>query len=226
MVHNLCKQIMAAGLGGDEELAAKMLPTDYLPGCRRFTPGIDYLRALKQPNVTLHQCNISHINEHTIHGEDGSAEDVDLIICATGFDTSFIPPWPSVGRANHRLDVDWADKPKAYAGACVANYPNYFIAAGPGTPVAAGSFFRAMEWKMQYIAQWCEKIAAEDIKSICVKQDAVDDYDAWTEEFFQRTVFVDGCRSWYKSGKNGNRVTAVYAGSPLHFRGMWTAEFI
>jgi hypothetical protein len=35
----------------------------------------------------------------------------------------------------------------------------------------------------------------EDIKSACVKQDVLDDYDAWTEEFFQRTVFVDGCRS-------------------------------
>jgi cation diffusion facilitator CzcD-associated flavoprotein CzcO len=84
---------MVAGLGGDEELATKMLPKDFLPGCRRMTPGLDYLQALKKPNVTLHQCSIKRISEHTIHGEDGSAEDVDLIFCATGFDTSFIPPW-------------------------------------------------------------------------------------------------------------------------------------
>ena len=221
MVHDLCKQVMTASLGGDEERAAKMLPKTYLPGCRRLTPGLEYMQALQKPNVILHHCPIKRISEHAVHGEDGSAEDVDLIVCATGFDSSFIPPWSSVGRANHRLDIDWVDTPKAYAGTCAANYPNYFVTSGPGTPLTAGSFFRVLSWKMEYIVQWCEKIAADDIKSICVKQDVVDDYDAWSEEFFKRTVYVDPCRSWYKSGKNGRKVTAVYAGSPLHYRGRY-----
>jgi cation diffusion facilitator CzcD-associated flavoprotein CzcO len=76
--------------------------------------------------------------------EDDSAEDVDLIVCVTGFDTSFIPAWSSVGHADHRLDVDWDDAPKPYAGTCAANYPNYFIATGPGTPITGGPFLHIM----------------------------------------------------------------------------------
>ena len=223
-VQDMCKKMMVSGFGGDEELANKMTPKDYLPGCRRLTPGRDYLKALQQPNVTLRQCSIKRIDEHRIYGEDGSVEEVDLIVCATGFDSSAIPPWPSVGRANHRLEVDWADTAKAYAGACAAHYPNYFITSGPGTPITAGSFFRIMYWKMEYIAQWLEKIAADGIKTICVKQDVVDDWDAYSEEFFKRTVFVDGCRSWYKSGKKGGKVIGIFPGSPLHYRGMSSCE--
>ena len=92
MVHGLSKQMMIAGFGGNEELANRMMPKDYLPGCCRLAGGRDYLNALQQSNVTLHHCSVKRIGEHTIYGEDGSVEDVDLIVCATGFDTSFIPP--------------------------------------------------------------------------------------------------------------------------------------
>ena len=104
---------------------------------------------------------------------------------------------------------------KRYADICAPNHPDSFIIAGLGTTVTAGSFFRVMYWKIKYIVQWYETIAADDIKNECVKQDvagecvaqdvvdecgeqdAMDEYDVWTNEFFQQVVFVDGCRSWY-----------------------------
>ena len=67
---------------------------------------------------------------------------------------------------------------------------------------------------------WLDKIAADDIKTVCIKQDAVDDWDAYSEEFFKRTVFTGACRSWYKGGKKGDNVTAIFPGSPLHYGGM------
>ena len=58
---------------------------------------------------------------------------------------------------------------------------------------------------MNYIVQRLDKITANDIKAFCVKQDAVDDWDAYSEVFFKRTVFTGGCHSWDKGGKKGGR---------------------
>jgi hypothetical protein len=51
-------------------------------------------------------CYIKGIGEHAIYGEDNSKERVDFIVCATGFDISFIPLWSSVDHNNHCLDVN------------------------------------------------------------------------------------------------------------------------
>lgn len=42
------------------------------------------------------------------------------------------------------------------------------------------------------------------------------DYNTYTQQFHRRkTVWAGGCRSWYK---NGGTVTAMYAGSVLHYK--------
>jgi hypothetical protein len=55
----------------------------------------------------------------------------------------------------------------------------------------------------------------------------VDDYNVYSQEFLKRTVWTSGCRSWYKNGKVDGKVTAMYAGSVLHYKEIleeWRAE--
>ncbi|KAI9810464.1 MAG: hypothetical protein M1827_006240 [Pycnora praestabilis] len=61
-------------------------------------------------------------------------------------------------------------------------------------------------------------MANEDIKSVDVKEDVVDDWNVWGDELLKRSVWASGCRSWYKNGKVDGRITALYPGSPLHFK--------
>jgi hypothetical protein len=81
-----------------------------------------------------------------------------------------------------------------------------------------------MEWASGYAVKWAEKIAAEDIHSIEPKQDAVDDFNVYTQEYLKRTVYTSHCRSWYKNNKIDGPVTAMWAGSPMHFKDMMSTQ--
>lgn len=51
-----------------------------------------------------------------------------------------------------------------------------------------------------------KKIQHENIRSISVKQDAVDEIYAHFDQFHKKTVFQEECRSWFKDGKQKNRI--------------------
>lgn len=51
-----------------------------------------------------------------------------------------------------------------------------------------------------------KKIQHENIRSVDVKQEALDDIYAHFDEFHKTTVFQENCRSWFKDGKIKNRI--------------------
>lgn len=53
-----------------------------------------------------------------------------------------------------------------------------------------------------------------------VRSDATHDYNVYTQKFMKGTAWSSGCRSWYKNGKIDGRVTAMYAGSVIHYKEM------
>jgi cation diffusion facilitator CzcD-associated flavoprotein CzcO len=216
-VHNEFKKQMEERLKNDPVLMAKLIP-DWRVGCRRITPGEGYLEALQADNVTASFSEIQKITDRGIQTVDGHKE-FDAIVCATGFDVSFCPFWNLVGRNGWMLAEDWKDDPEAYFGVCAAGLPNYFMFNGPNCPVGHGSLLAVMEWTSEYILRWCNKIATEDIKSVSVKDKVVAEYNVYSQEFLKRTVWSGGCRSWYKNGKVDGKVTAMYAGSILHYKG-------
>ena len=50
------------------------------------------------------------------------------------------------------------------------------------------------------------KIQTQAIKSLDVKQEALDDIYAHFDEFHKTTVWQEECRSWFKDGKVKNRI--------------------
>jgi hypothetical protein len=56
-------------------------------------------------------------------------------------------------------------------------------------------------------------------RSVCVTREAVRDYNEYSQALLKGTVWAADCKSWYKNGKTEGKVTALYAGSVLHFRG-------
>lgn len=95
---------------------------------------------------------------------------------------------------------------------------NYFIFNGPNCPIGHGSLLSVLDWSATYILKFIRKISTQNIKSATVSRAACDDYNVYTQEFLKRTVWTSGCRSWYKNGKVEGRVTAMYAGSILHYK--------
>lgn len=106
----------------------KFLTPDFEIGCRRFTPGDHYLHALQQDNVEMVTDHITLVTESGVCDATSTIRDVDAIICATGFETSYEPRFPILGRDGYSLSENWGtDKTtESYMGAMVAQFPNFF----------------------------------------------------------------------------------------------------
>jgi len=108
---------------------AEMLLPSYPVGCRRQTPGPGFLEALIQDNVEMRWDDIGTVTETGIRTKTGEDKEYDVIVCATGFDTTFQPAFPLIGRNGVNLAEKWAtEQPKAYFGISVPEFPNYFCA--------------------------------------------------------------------------------------------------
>lgn len=116
---------MTACLGGDEKLCKALIPS-YPLGCRRMTPAPGYLEAVRSPSTELITEGIAGFVKEGIQLESGRIIELDAIICATGFDTSFTPRFPLVGRDGDIRDRFREDIPRGYMSCALPSVPNYF----------------------------------------------------------------------------------------------------
>ncbi|PSR83016.1 hypothetical protein BD289DRAFT_293034 [Coniella lustricola] len=209
-------ELMLARLGGDEELARRMIPSFDI-GCRRASPGPGYLEAFTRDNVDLVTQPIERVTSSGIRTTDGNEFELDAIVCATGFDVSYRPPWPLVGRWGVALDEHWKDEPYAYLGLMAAGFPNLFMFAGPNSPIGHGGLMPTLQWAAEWMCKWIKKMAEEDIKFVDPKPEVVEELNAYGDEIMQTLVWSGGCRSWYKNHRVDGRVTAVWPGSGLSY---------
>ena len=186
-------------------------------GCRRTTPGTGYLEALCEDNVDYISTGIERINEDSITLVDGQTIKLDVLVCATGFQTSAPPPFPIHGLDGLAINDRWSPHPETYMSMTVDGFPNSFFMLGPNGAIGSGSLTIMIETYGDYVVKCIRKIQKEDIKSMTVKRARVKDFQSLCKEYFKRTVYVDQCRSWYRSeGGSGDMIIALWPGSTLH----------
>ncbi|KAJ9497968.1 hypothetical protein H2202_006571 [Exophiala xenobiotica] len=191
------------------------LKPKFVPGCRRLTPGVGYLEALTQDNVDFINTPIEKVTKNSVLTSDGKEYQIDAIACATGFDTSFMPAFPIVGRDGARISDIWSHHASAYMSHSVPNFPNYFFVGGPNSATGGGSLLIIFESIIGYVVKAVAKLSREHLRSIQVKPSALASWNAYLQAYFPRTVHVDDCSSWYKV--NG-KITGLWPGSSLHAR--------
>lgn len=118
-------------------LEERLIPQWHV-GCRRLTPGVGYLESLGKENVEVVYGEIERISEHGCVCDNGQEYPVDVLICATGFDTTFKPRFPIIGPDGKNLQDEWKDSPESYFGIAAAGFPNYLIFLGPNCPIGNG----------------------------------------------------------------------------------------
>jgi cation diffusion facilitator CzcD-associated flavoprotein CzcO len=121
------KELMRKRLADKPELLDQILP-DFPPHCRRLTPGPGYLEALTKDNLDFIQTPISHFTKDAIVTTDGVHRPVDAIICSTGANVDFAPPFPIVA-GEYDLSRDWRPEgkfgfPYTYIGIATPGLPN------------------------------------------------------------------------------------------------------
>ncbi|KFZ01648.1 hypothetical protein V501_09887, partial [Pseudogymnoascus sp. VKM F-4519 (FW-2642)] len=215
----LFRKTMTERLGSSEKgkKLAEMLIPEFPVGCRRQTPGPNFLETLIQPNVETRWDDIAKITEKGILTKSGEELEFDAIVCATGFDTSFQPRFPIIGKDGASLGAQWNDTPEAYFGITVPNFPNYFCFIGPNFPISNGSLVLGVQAVSSYIYNCINKLQTENVRSMEVMTEACNDYNEHLQTYLQRTVWVENCRSWYKRGTTDGKVVAIYGGTTFHY---------
>ena len=209
---------MRKALNYNEDLCSKLIP-EWTLGCRRLTPGEGYLESFLLDHVSLTQSSITGITPNGIQTEE-KHHDLDVIVCATGFDVSHVPHYPVTGRHGVTLEDKWKDEPESYLSLACPDMPNYFIFTGPNATVGHGTLLTSMNWSADWMVQWLRKIASENIKSVVPKQSATDEFVRYGDEIHKTLTWTGGCRSWYKNHRKDGRVTATWPGSALLYQKM------
>lgn len=79
-VHKMMIEQMKQRIGpGNEELKSRLIPK-WAPGCRRITPGDQYLETLIQPHVEPVFGEIKHLTNTSIVMENGTDHAIDVLV--------------------------------------------------------------------------------------------------------------------------------------------------
>lgn len=177
---------------------------EFAVGCRRLTPGPGYLEALCEDNVRTHSpllpycvasypsqvtLETTHIARVTATGVvlvDGRQVPLDVLICATGYDTSFLYPFPIIGRDGMKLTDRWASHAEAYLSMAVDGFPNLWFGFGPNSALNSGSNVLSIEKQVDYAVAAVAKMQRERLRTIEVKPEALREFNEYAQEYFKK----------------------------------------
>lgn len=180
---------------GNEDLKQHLIPT-WPPGCRRLTPGEGYLEALTKDNVTRVYDEIKKITPRGLEDVTGKLHEVDIIVAATGFDTSFKPPFRILGVDGIDMceEFDRTGIPNVYLSMTVPKFPNYFTINGFRGSWATGTALNSHEACVNYIVQCFGRIQSENIRALEVKMKIVESLYEHIDEWHKRSVWGADCK--------------------------------
>ncbi|KAF7591734.1 hypothetical protein BBP40_001178 [Aspergillus hancockii] len=198
----------------DPELRQKLTP-NFTPGCRRWTPGEQYITAVQQPHVHLVEDHVAALTEHGLRTDAGDEYECEIIVCATGF-SPYDPRFPVIGRDGITLSDCWGGEGpcESYMAAMVAQFPNFFAFHPPNCPIN-GSAFPGIERTSDYITRILIRLQTDRLRSVSVRPDAQRDFNKWVQSQMSDMVWSDSCKSWYKN-KYG-KIVVPWPGTTKHY---------
>ena len=199
----------------DPTLRHQLVPT-YPLGCKRIIYSNDFYPALGQPHVTLVTAGIERVTSHGIRTVDGEEHPVDVLVCATGFDTvRLLSSVEVTGLGGRTLREAWAQGPEAYHGVTVAGFPNMFLMLGPNTGTGHTSTLLFIEPEVQHAIACMQRVKKQGSRWIDVRADVMATHNQQLQRRLAGSVWTH-CRSWYRM--EGGRVVALFPG--------FTAEYV
>uniref|UniRef100_A0A8H7K9T6 FAD/NAD(P)-binding domain-containing protein n=1 Tax=Bionectria ochroleuca TaxID=29856 RepID=A0A8H7K9T6_BIOOC len=215
-VRDAFTQLMKERLAKKPEIFETLLPS-FGVTCRRLTPGLGYLEALVQDNVDFINTPIVKATPTGLVLKNGETRELDILVCATGFQTSAPPPFTVTGRNNTTMQEKFEPFPETYLSLATDGFPNYFMMMGPNAAIGTGPLTTMIEKTGDYIVKCIRKLQKENISSMEPKAARVKDFSKIIEKYFDKTVYLDECNSWYKKKTSkGDRIIGIWPGSALH----------
>ena len=205
------------------ETRDKLRP-DFIFGSKRPLVSSDWFPTFNRPNVELVTESIDRVTETTIVTADGHERAIDVMILATGFETTrFLSVIDVTGRAGRRLDDAWCDGARAYRGITVSGFPNLFMLYGPNTN--NGSILFNIERQTDYVLRHLERMEKDDLDWIDLRPDAMDQYNERLQDEISAVRPWQGEVNGYYRAKSGLNVTQWPHGMTRYEQEVSTPDF-
>jgi cation diffusion facilitator CzcD-associated flavoprotein CzcO len=143
-------------------------------------------RVLTTFQTTLETVPIARVTPTGVVLADGRSVPLDVIVCATGFNTTYHYPFDIVGRNGVKLNDRWAPHAEAYLALAVDGFPNLFWGLGPNSGVNSGSLLAVLEKQVEFAVAAALKLQRERLATIEVKRDAVLAWRAYMERHWPK----------------------------------------
>ncbi|MCV7302958.1 NAD(P)/FAD-dependent oxidoreductase [Mycobacterium barrassiae] len=203
---------------GDDSLRDALTPR-YPFRCKRVLLGEKYYLALRRPHVELVTDPIARVTESGVITAGGRAVDVDVIVLATGFETSsYLSGLEVIGVSGERLHDRWGEDPRAYLGVAVSGFPNFFMLYGPNTNQGANSIIYILEAGARLMASAVTRLARHG-GHLDVRPEVEARFNAQIAADLEQTIWTQ-CDSYYRSPTG--RIVTQWPHSELDYaRATW-----
>lgn len=193
---------IAEVLADRPDLRVRLMP-DYPVRCKRTVQSNTFLQALTRENVTVAR-GVHSATSTGLVDEDGVEHDVDLVVLATGFQTTnYLATIKVVGRDGREIHDVWGADPAAFLGLTVPGFPNFYMLYGPNTHGTVVSF--VLEKQAEYVAADVVRMIRSGATAIEVRP--------WAARWFEKRLSAGlsrveawkaGCHSYYHSSSGRN----------------------
>ncbi len=183
----------------NRDVAELLCPRDVF-GCKRLCVDTGYYETFNLPHVRLVDVSESPIRQFTETGlvAAGRRYDFDAIVCATGFAamTGSLDRIRITGRNGRTLQERWQAGPRTYLGLMTAEFPNFFMITGPGSPSVLTNMMPSIEQHVDWIAHCCARMDAAGARTLEPRPASE---DAWVEHVREIAghSLRSTCSSWY-----------------------------
>ena len=194
----------------DPDLRRRLTPP-YPLGCKRIIYSNDFYPALTRPNVELVTDAIERVTAQGVVTSDGRERALDVLVCATGFDTvHLLSSLVVTGQGGRTLREAWAQGPEAYRGVTVAGFPNLFLLLGPNTGTGHTSTLLYLEPEARHVLACMQQVRQGGHRWIAVRPEVMRAYNEGLQQRLAGSVWTH-CRNWYRM-EPGGRIVAIFPG--------------
>ncbi|WP_308291494.1 NAD(P)/FAD-dependent oxidoreductase [Microbacterium sp. G2-8] len=205
----------------DPELRAALTP-DYAFGCKRVLLSDDFYPAIASGSVVLEPSELAEVRGSRLVARSGSAYEADMLVLATGFETTRQPYAHLVtGERGTTLDAHWATGMTAVASTLVAGFPNMYVLNGPNASLGHNSSVLISEAQAEFAASLIAERAAAPFAFPDPVRVTGEEERASTADVSARAArtpwLTGGCINWYVDDRSG-RLALLWPGTVADFR--------
>lgn len=181
--------LISERLAGKPHILKSLLPS-FSVGCRRLTPGPGYLKALVKDNIDFVDTLILKAHATGLVLENREQNELDVLVCATGFQALAPPPFTVTGTQGRMMKKKFEPYAETYLSVATDGFPNYFIILGPNAAISTGILTMIIEITGDYIIKCIRKLQKKNILKMEVKGRRVKDFSRIINKYFKKTVYL------------------------------------